>query len=155
MARSRGSRGGDGSEVRLGVTLALTFLAASCSGATPPEASLVDVVAVEYEFVGVPSQLPAGETTFVIRNDGGEGHDFILGRMLREDAEVPEVIEVPQSERELLFRQSAETVIVEPGDTARLSVDVTEGRYAYLCLTTTEAGRTHAYHGMWGEVSVA
>jgi uncharacterized cupredoxin-like copper-binding protein len=138
------------------VTLALPFLAASCSETTtPPDESQVDVVAVEYEFVGVSSQLPAGATTFVIRNDGGEGHDFIVGRMLREDVEVPEVLEIPQPERERSFRQVAETVIVHPGETARLSVDLAEGRYAYLCLTTTEAGRTHAYHGMWGEFSVA
>jgi len=135
---------------------ALLVLASGC-GSEPerPQTSEVEVIAVEYEFRNVPAELPSGPTTFVIRNRGAEGHDFILTEVLQEDVRIPEVVELPQPERERFLGPVAETVIVTPGDVVRLPITLRPGGYAYLCLTTTEAGRTHAYEGMWGTFSVA
>lgn len=133
---------------------ALLALSSGCSTGSERKASEVDVVAVEYAFRHVPSHLPTGRTTFVVRNEGGEGHDFILTRVVDDEVRIPDVIELPQLERRRFLEPAARTVIVLPGDVIRLPVDLREGKYAYLYLTTTEAGRTHAYHGMWGNFSV-
>jgi hypothetical protein len=139
-----------GRAVFAGALLALASVA-GC-GDTRQNASEVRVVADDYNF-RAPDRLEEGPTTFVVENVGAEGHDFILGRML-EDVEVPELVEIPQTERDSLFQQIAKTLIIESGDTSRVTADLTPGSYAYLCLAQTEAGRSHAYQGMWGEFRV-
>ena len=117
-------------------------------------ASQVTVTAVDYAFRGLPDHLPAGPTVFTVRNEGGEGHDFILSRVAPGSPPVQEAIELPQVERERFLPRVARSVVVMPGETATVSSTLRPGAYAYLCLTTTESGRTHAYQGMWGTFSV-
>ena len=130
-----------------------SLLASGC--ASGADEAAVRVTAVDYAFRGVPADLEAGPTVFTVRNEGAEGHDFILTRLVDEDVPIPEVIELPQAERERSLAPVARTIIVDPGGEARVDATLEPGRYAYLCLATTEAGRTHAYHGMWGSFSVA
>ena len=131
------------------VPAALLALAACGSGAT------VDVTATEYAFGGIPDRLSPGETKFVVENVGGEGHDFILTRVLDEDVSVPEASELPQAEREAVLEEVAATAVFDPGDIAEVTADLRPGPFAYLCMTTTEAGRTHAFEGMWGTFEVS
>ena len=118
-----------------------------------PEGRVVEVTAAEYEFRGIPSQLPPGRVTFRISNQGAENHNFVLTRVLRE-ADILEVLELSQPERARYLEDVGATDAVPPGGTGRLSASLEAGRYVYLCLVTTEAGRPHAFVGMRGELIV-
>lgn len=113
----------------------------------------VEVVTTEYEFDGIPGDLPAGEVTFEVRNEGGENHDLVLRRVIRE-RDILEVLELSQPDQAEYLENTGATPAVPPGGSSSLTVTLESGTYAYLCLVTAESGRPHAYLGMRGRFEV-
>lgn len=91
--------------------------------------------------------------TFEVRNEGGENHDLVLGRVLRE-ANILDVLELSQEEREGYLEDAGATPAVPPGETRSLTASLRTGTYVYLCMVTTESGRPHAFDGMRGTIEV-
>jgi glucose/arabinose dehydrogenase len=85
------------------------------------EANVVQVSLVEMSIV-MPTELPAGPTTFEVTNDGDFGHNFeILGEGI-----------------EQVFDQD-----LDPGETRSMTVDLAPGNYTIICPVGT-----HAEEGM-------
>lgn len=85
----------------------------------PMAAGEVEVSLVDYE-INMPSTLPAGPTTFRVRNDGNSEHSFEV-----EGQGVEEALETP----------------LQPGGTATLEVDLSPGSYEIYCPVADHADR--------------
>jgi uncharacterized cupredoxin-like copper-binding protein len=97
--------------------IAAAFVAAPATAATT--AAKVTVTATEFHFKLSAASAPHGTVTFVLVNKGHLGHDFkIAGK---------------------------KTAVIGPGKTAKLTVTLKPGKYAYSC---TVPG--HAAAGMKG-----
>ncbi len=138
----------------------LSLAATACAGQKArPKAegkamgpSKVQVQSEEYKFGGVPSTLPAGETTFFLENVGEEPHEFGLVR-IKTDHTVEELIQMPPSESEKLISDVGAT-FAKPGKESSFQADLVPGRYGYACFVTTKDGEPHAVLGMYGEFTV-
>lgn len=87
----------------------------------------VQVAAKEFEFAVSPAQARAGSVTFAVKNDGHAPHDFrIRGAGLEQ-----------------------QTAMLQSGDTAQFTVELSPGTYDYLC---TIGG--HEQLGMKGTLTV-
>lgn len=78
---------------------------------SPNNGAMVNVVAEEFNFTLDSSQLSAGPTTFVIKNNGSMKHDFeISGNGIEQ-----------------------KTDKINPGETTELTVELEPGTYTYIC----------------------
>ena len=111
------------------------------------------MTALEYRFIGIPASAPAGTVTFAVNNRGGEHHELVLGRVIGDDP-ILEVLELPQSEWEGHLEVAGGTGPIPPSQARTISSTLEPGTYAYYCLVTTEAGRSHAVEGMRGTFDV-
>lgn len=113
----------------------------------------VAVTAVEYEFQGVPANLEAGLVRFVLENKGQEQHVLSIARITT-DATVEELLELPQKQVNKQIEDVGD-LFARPGDSKRRVLDLTAGRYAYVCFVSAKDGTPHAFLGMQGEFTVA
>lgn len=98
-----------------------------------PGAPIVDVVAVEYAFEGVPATLPAGPHGFRLIGEGEEFHELAL---LRVDDERPiaELLELPEEEQEEVSTYiGGITACPQETSPEALGATLTPGRYALVC----------------------
>lgn len=113
-----------------------------------------DVSAVDYEFEGLPSNLPPGNVTINWTNDGEEVHEMTLVRFRNDDARLDDLLEMTdrQAEREIEFiggffgesgAQDTETLPLEPG------------RYAAVCFIPVGATDLQALETADGPPHVA
>lgn len=138
----------------LGLTLVLTACAQAPEQQGQPERPgprEVTVTAVEYEFQGVPDELPAGEAAIRLENAGTEPHQFSLVRITT-DATVEELLRLPEREAQGQI-EDVGNLFTRPGGSQRGVFDLAPGRYGYVCLVRT-TGRPHAFKGMYGELTV-
>ena len=113
-------------------------IAAGCGGSeqtqtaaspSPLARERVEVAAVDFAFEGVPETLEAGETTFVLTNEGEVGHEMTLG-LLPAGWTIEEVA---------LGSSDSGTKIVgviepiEPGASGEMTVELEPGTYGYIC----------------------
>jgi hypothetical protein len=93
----------------------------------------VNVAASEYEFSGMPEELPAGPTIIALENVGEEFHEIVLLR-INDDVTMPveELVALPDEEVETMATFAGAT-FAPPGATAQTVVDFTPGRYVALC----------------------
>ncbi len=115
-------------------------------------AASLSVQAQEYEFVGVPDTVAAGEVTFEVENVGEEPHEMQLARIIS-DRPVEEIIEIGGQE----LMEHIEPVggtFVEPGQSAEFGATLEPGRYGYVCFVEAPDGEPHAQKGMFGEFTV-
>ena len=104
--------------------LLLAILIAACGGnnrpdsqvanrdsTSPDSGAIVNVEAEEFKFTLDSSQLNAGATTFVVKNNGSMRHDFaISGNGIKQRTEK-----------------------IDPGETTELTVELEPGTYTYIC----------------------
>lgn len=139
---------------------------ADATAASPTTAAAatgtIAVQADDYEFIGIPEELPAGETTFTLDNVGEEFHELVLFK-LNTDKSVQEILELPEKQAEKLVQPVGGT-FAKPGEQAKKPVtgELEPGRYAALCFvsvgTTPEnkkaQGPPHFTKGMVAEFTV-
>jgi uncharacterized cupredoxin-like copper-binding protein len=112
----------------------------------------VEVTAVDFAFEGVPETLDAGETTFVLTNEGEADHEMAIAR-LTDDTPLDEiaaagVADVAPGSRRII-------AAVAPGGTGEVTVELEPGRWSYVCwLSEGTPGQRHAERGMIGEFTV-
>jgi hypothetical protein len=125
---------------------------------------VVEAVATDYAFGGVPDTLAAGPTAFMVHNDSdtGEAHELLLARV-NDGVELTldEILALPEDEIDanVSFVNAAYTP--GPDFTAGVIVNVTPGRYVYACGVAQGSvngadgtGPPHFTMGMAGEFTV-
>ena len=141
------------------VVVFVVTVAAGCGddgGTTPAPTDgpgSVQVTATDFAFDGVPESLEAGETTFVLTNDGEADHEMAIGRLTDdtplEDIAAAGVADVAPGSRRII-------AAVPPGGTGEVTVELDPGRWSYVCwLSEGTPGQRHAERGMIGEFTVA
>jgi plastocyanin len=129
------------------------LLVPACGDGPDGGGRTIEVTAIEYEFDGIPAEMPPGRVTFDVRNEGGENHDLVLRKVIRE-ADILDVLELSQEEQEEYLEDAGATPAVPPGEARSLTTTPEAGTYVYLCMVTTESGRPHAFDGMRGSIEV-
>lgn len=124
----------------LGVAgLALAFAAAnvqaqekekSAEKAQQSDVQLVTVVLTEF-LIEMPDSLPAGETTFNIRNEGQLEHSFTLERQ-SEEPEAGSEEQPAEGYQEDVEKHSLDAEL-QPGEAAKLTVKLVPGAYVIWC----------------------
>jgi uncharacterized cupredoxin-like copper-binding protein len=136
-----------------GMAKALTVAPASGTPATMPAADAT-VRLADYNFT-VSGAMNAGHHTVKVQNDGPQLHEVELVRLApgKTAADVMAWIANPQGPPpgNALGGMTA----LAPGMSADVSVDLTPGKYAFLCfLPDAKDGNPHTAHGMFKEFSV-
>jgi uncharacterized cupredoxin-like copper-binding protein len=98
----------------------------------------VNVVVSEFTVEPDPESVGAGEVTFVVDNQGGETHEFLVV-----DADSADVLPVDDDGAfdEAAFGEDKvldEVEDIESGDTAELTLDLEAGTYLLLCNVVEE-----------------
>lgn len=119
----------------------------------PAAGATVEVSADEYEFTGIPEEIAAGDTTFAFTNAGQEDHEFSLS-LITGDQTVEELLQLPGDQATEFLEDKGHT-FGAPGSSDELQVDLTPGRYGYVCFIPAPDGEPHALKGMFGEFTVA
>lgn len=126
---------------------------ASAPSTTVP--TRLDVVATEYEWSGLPDEVPAGSYPMSFRNDGAEAHEVVI---FRNPGRVP--LEELRELGPVGIKDAVEVVgslISGPGTPAdsEITVTLTSGEYEVVCFVpATSDGRAHFEHGMHQELLV-
>lgn len=95
--------------------------------------AVVEVLANEYAFGGLPTELASGPTVISLTNDGEEMHELVLLRKNDDvTATAEELFALPEEE---LFSQvqPLNGTIVAPGESGSVVVDLTPGNYIAIC----------------------
>ncbi len=93
----------------------------------------VDAVASEYEFEGVPAEIPAGGTIFSLENAGEQVHELAVMR-INDDVTltVEELLALPEEEGMSMVTPAA-FAFAFPGTVSYGTGDLTSGRYFAVC----------------------
>jgi plastocyanin len=155
MAACGGS--GDGSETSARATPEPTTASSETPEETDEPAVVDGTLAVtggEWSFQS-PTEVAAGPTEVTYENTGSLSHELILVRL----GDGPPLAELAELDsRKQILREVTEiagTGRVFRGETSKtLKVDLKPGTYGLLCLLESPRGRTHAWVGMFKEISV-
>ena len=134
-----------------------------------PQATIVEVTAIDHEFEGVEASYRQGDYGFRMTNRGREVHEMAVIRINDgESRAVEELLALPEEQSEQVTEYIGGTVAC-PGETAdALGVQMAPGRYALLCFIPTgltpdvpsskeafeELGPPHFTRGMVAEIQV-
>ena len=153
------------------VVMALGLLLVACGGEEPApetdagaeeteapemEGETVVVTATEYEF-DMPDEFPAGPVSFSLVNEGKEPHFLDMFLLVEDAPPLKEFLKLPFKKAKEYFGGPLEHLdTVPPGETSpeTLDVELTPGRYVYVCFIETKDGTPHAFLGMAGEFQV-
>ena len=128
---------------------------------------VIDVTATNYAFEGIPAIVGAGKTLIRITNDGTEYHEAVLQRVRQsETRSIEEILAIPQGSGDLLDYLG--NAFAPPGLGNWTVVDLSAGRYAFLCFVPTGAtseealrsgqaddtAQPHTMQGMFAEMEV-
>ena len=120
---------------------------------TPPER--LDIVATDYEWSGLPEELPAGTYPMSFMNEGAEVHEISIFRNTR-DLPLEELFALgPEGMKDAV--ESVGMLISAPGSPADSEVEITltPGEYEVVCFVpATTDGRPHFDHGMHRTLTV-
>ena len=124
------------------------------------ETTELDVTALDFEFEGIPDEIPAGTAEVTFTNDGEEDHVLEVYR-INDDSTVEELLNMSEQEA-LEHLTEAGGVFAADGATDTGTLDIAEpGRYVAICpIPEGTAGETqgtgppHFVHGMVQEFEV-
>ena len=149
----------------VGAALSMTLLVAACSSdsntssdqpaaepsttstqaaTTTAPPSVVDVVAADYTYLGLPTEIEAGTTIRLVNESDAELHEFVAIRLPDDETRtVAELMQLPPDELAAYF-PLVETVILAPPGAEGFAVEGTgtltePGRYAIICAIPTGA----------------
>jgi hypothetical protein len=137
------------------ITAADAFTYTNCPGAK------VNVIAIDYEFQGVPATLKPGVTHFKLTNTAPkEDHEMGIGKLLpvNESRDVAKILALPERKADKLFDPNVGGGMYAPaGESGYTVLDLKPGRYVYACFIPVggkEHGKPHALKGMYGSFTV-
>lgn len=145
------------------VVVAATLALAACGGDEEAETTAapaggggatVNVLLSEFIVDPSPASVPAGQVTFVAKNEGKEEHELVI---VKTDL-APE--KLPTKDDGSVDEEGAGVTVVdeieefEPGGTERLTVKLDPGKYVLLCNIVDEEGEAHYEEGMHAAFSV-
>ena len=128
-------------------------MATACSAkgaALPPSPTTVSEVMTEYRIDGVP-RVPRGRVVFQVRNAGKVLHRLVLVTIRPEAPPMSELVKGPPGNFPVTI---AETPSYRPGVAAGLAVDLSPGRYGFLCIIVDDDRILHYQKGMASEFRV-
>lgn len=104
----------------------------------------VTVTAIDYGYVGLPDEVPAGTEIALVNDSEVEVHEFVAVRLDDDETRsVEDLVQLPPEELGALFA-GVETVIIAPPGADGFAVEGdgtldTPGRYAIVCVIPTGA----------------
>lgn len=115
----------------------------------PPGANLVTVVAREYAFK-MPASIPAGLTTFLLKDEGKENHHLMVVKLDkgRTMADVMAVFAKPGGPPPTWMQPVGGPNTPGPGGASNLTLILAPGRYVAFCVIPAPDGTLHVMHGM-------
>ena len=118
---------GGGPEFEASYAEVIDYMKANCGYAE------VDAIASEYEFEGVPTEIPAGGTIFSLENAGDQVHEIAVMR-INDDVtmSLDELLALPEEEAMSMVTTAA-FAFAFPGTVSYGTADLTPGRYVALC----------------------
>ncbi len=132
------------------------LLPASGAGATKaakaakPKTNRLTIVATDYDYT-LPPKVPAGWTTIVMKNKGGEDHQAQVAR-LNSGVTFDQLTQAAATNDPAAMVALVTPVggpnSVPPGATATVVDDLTPGRYAVICFVFAADGKEHDAKGM-------
>ena len=109
----------------------------------------VDLTAREYDFQGVPTELPAGRYGFAMENIGVEEHEMVLFR--RNDGVTESFEELAELGEAMMGKVTFTGVAFGgPDTTSYAAVDLEPGTYFLVCFVPVGGGEDGAPHFMEG-----
>lgn len=115
----------------------------------PPGAHLVTVVAHEYGF-SMPASIPAGLTTFLLRDAGQQWHHLMIARL--DDGKTlgdfMQVVSHPDQPAPAWVHMVGGPNAPDPGQTSNATLVLKPGNYVAFCVIPTPDGTPHIMHGM-------
>ena len=125
-------------------------------GESEAEGGTLEFNATEYAF-SVPPTVPAGPTSVPLVNKGEEPHILTFVALAENAPSVEKLIDMSQKKAQSFFAGPPTDIQkpVKPGETsAAVDVELTPGRWGYVCFYGTKEKGPHAYLGMVGELTV-
>lgn len=136
------------------------FALAGCTESpSVPVDNVVQVVGTDYAFQ-VPTELPAGRTTFRFVNNGKVEHELNISR-LKPGVSIDKLLETIRADQSVkdLIDGPVGVLFAAPGDTsnAGLTAELAPGQtYAVICIFTDSAGaKPHHDLGMYKVITVS
>jgi hypothetical protein len=133
-----------------------TYTYDNCPGTQVP------VTAIDYQFQGMPTTLPAGATKFKLTNTAPkEDHELIVFKLTPQgEAKSPDaILALPQKKARQYVDQSVSTfMFAPPGQSGYGLVDLQPGKYLYACFLPQggkKKGTPHFKLGMEGTFTVS
>lgn len=123
----------------------------------------VPAIAIDYEYQGVPTSMPAGIAKFKFTNNAPkENHELIIFKLNDKGADVdPEkFVGMPQGKAQKLVDPSTQAfMFAPPGQSGYSPLNLTPGKYVYACFLPQNGneknGEMHAKLGMYGSFTVS
>ncbi|HET7588453.1 MAG TPA: hypothetical protein VFL45_10285 [Gammaproteobacteria bacterium] len=127
-----------------------TTQAAESLSFTPPAGSnVVTVVTREYGF-SMPDSIPAGLTTFMLKDEGKENHHLMVVRLDegKTMADVMAVFTHPGGPPPMWMHPIGGPNTPGPGGESNVTLMLKPGRYVAFCVIPAPDGKPHVMHGM-------
>ena len=113
------------------------------------------VTAEDFEFVGLPDEVPAGMAVIRLSNEGENPHVVEISRIPDAATTAEEIVADPEAAMGGgLIEMVSGGAFTEPGGVGYLSVELEPGRYLVTCMIPDSENTPHAAHGMFHELTV-
>jgi hypothetical protein len=120
------------------------------------------VTALDYEYQGIPATLPAGVTKIKMTNAAPkEDHMMVIAKLTAagEKMELDKVLDLPDKKAaKYIDYKNAAFMQAKPGTAGYAPINLTPGKYAYMCFFPEggkKNGKPHFMLGMEGTVTVS
>ena len=121
----------------------------------------VELMAMDYEFEGVPDRLASGPTSFSVMNhsERGESHVALIARLRPgQGTDLRRLVDMSLDQVQQVADLVPASALAAPGGTSGLLVDLTPGHYFVLCPLRTQVSdpsSAHMFRGMVAEFTVS
>jgi hypothetical protein len=113
------------------------------------------VTAKDFEFVGLPDEVPAGTAVVQLTNEGENPHVVEISRIPDAQTTAEQIVADPEAAMAGgLIEMVAGGAFTEPGGEGYLTVELAPGRYLVTCMIPDSENVPHAAHGMFHELTV-
>lgn len=115
----------------------------------------IAVTAKDFQFAGLPDELPAGMTVLKLKNEGENPHVIEVSRIPDAATTAKQIADNPEAAmKDGLIEMVAGGAFALPGTEGYLATDLKPGRYIVTCMIPDDKNVAHATHGMYHELTV-